>query len=98
MYQTKNGGTECASLLQELRFMLRTLQARTRALGGVAIGLVAAYYAGRVVSSQLYEVSASDPMILGGATALVFGIALLATVIPAYRSSRLDPSRVLRLE
>jgi putative ABC transport system permease protein len=79
-------------------FSLVLRQGRTMALIGVAIGLVAAYYAGRIVSSQLYEVSASDPMILGGATALVFGIALVATVIPAYRSSRLDPSRVLRLE
>ena len=79
-------------------FSLVLRQGRTMALIGVAIGLVAAYYAGRIVSSQLYEVSASDPMILGGATVLVLGIALVATVIPAYRSSRLDPSRVLRLE
>ena len=79
-------------------FSLVLKQGRTMALVGIAIGLVAAYFAGRIVSSQLYEVRASDPMILGGATVLVLGIALVATVIPAYRSSRLDPSRVLRLE
>jgi ABC-type lipoprotein release transport system permease subunit len=51
---------------------------------------------GRVVSSRLYAVSASDPMILGGATLLVVGITLLATMIPALRAARLNPSRVLR--
>ena len=51
---------------------------------------------GRLVSSWLYEVQASDPMILGAATTLVVGIALVATMIPAYRAARLDPARVLR--
>jgi ABC-type lipoprotein release transport system permease subunit len=35
-------------------------------------------------------------LILGGATLIVVGIALLATSIPAYRSARLDPAKVLR--
>ena len=76
-------------------FWLVLRQGRTMAFVGAAIGLVVAYFAGRVVSSRLYEVRASDPIILGAATALVVGIALLATVIPAYRASRLDPARVL---
>ena len=76
-------------------FWLVFKQGRTMAAVGAAIGLVVAYLAGRIVSSRLYEVRASDPMILGAATALVVGIALLATVIPAYRAARLDPARVL---
>jgi putative ABC transport system permease protein len=63
---------------------------------GAGIGLLVAYLAGRVVASRLYEVRASDPAILGGATVLVILIALLATMIPAYRASRIDASRVLR--
>jgi ABC-type antimicrobial peptide transport system permease subunit len=63
---------------------------------GAATGVLVAYLAGRVVASRLYEVRASDPAILGGATALVVAIALLATIVPAYRASRIDASRVLR--
>jgi predicted permease len=76
-------------------FRLMLKQGRTMAVAGAAIGLLVAYLAGRVVSTRLYEVRASDPIILGAATALVVGIALLATVIPAYRAARLDPARVL---
>jgi ABC-type lipoprotein release transport system permease subunit len=53
---------------------------------------------GRFVSRWLDEVQASDPMILGAATTLVVGIALLATMVPAYRAARIDPARVLRLD
>ena len=63
---------------------------------GATIGLVVAYLSGRIVSSRLYEVSAADPMILGAATVLVSGIALVATMVPACRAARLDPARVLR--
>jgi predicted permease len=77
-------------------FWLVLKQGRTLVIVGAAIGLVLAYLAGRLVSARLYEVSASDPYILTGAAVLVVGIALVATMIPAYRASRLDPSRVLR--
>ena len=79
-------------------FWLVLKQGRTLAIIGTAIGLVVAYVAGRIVSSRLYEVRASDPMILGAATALVVAIALLATMIPAWRVSRIPASSVLRPE
>jgi predicted permease len=77
-------------------FRLVLRQGRTMAGIGAAIGLAVAYLAGRVVASRLYEVRASDPAILGAAVVLVGGIALVATVIPAYRAARLDPAHVLR--
>ena len=79
-------------------FWLVVKQARTLALIGTAIGLAVAYGAGRLVSSRIYEVRASDPGILVGATALVLIVAMLATIIPAWRVSRIAPSRVLRSE
>lgn len=79
-------------------FRLTLKQGRTLAIIGATIGLVVAYVSGRLVASWLYEVRASDPVILGAATMLVSGIALLATMIPAYRAARLDPARVLRPE
>ena len=79
-------------------FMLVLKQGRTLAAIGTVIGLAFAYGAGRIVSSRIYEVRASDPAILGVATALVVTVALVATVIPAWRVSRIPPSRVLRQE
>jgi putative ABC transport system permease protein len=77
-------------------FWLVLKQGRTLAAIGTAIGLAVAYVAGQIVSSRLYEVSASDPTILGAATLLVVGIALVATIIPAWRVSHIAPARVLR--
>ena len=51
-----------------------------------------------LIASRLYQVTASDPWILGAATLVVAVIAIGATVIPAFRSSRLDPVNVLRPE
>jgi predicted permease len=79
-------------------FWLIMRRGRTLALIGAGIGLAAAYIGGRVIASRLYQVSASDPWILGAATLVVAAIALGATVIPAFRSSRLDPVNVLRPE
>jgi putative ABC transport system permease protein len=77
-------------------FWLTVKQGRTLALLGGIIGLATAYASGQLVSSWLYEVRASDPVILGVATSLVVGIALVATIVPAYRAGRIDPARVLR--
>ena len=77
-------------------FHLMLHQGRLLAAVGAAIGLVAAYASGRVVSSWLFEVRASDPIILGAATLVVVGMALAATMLPAYRAAHLDPSRTLR--
>lgn len=79
-------------------FWLVLKQGNALTLIGAAIGLLVAYLAGRVIASRLYDVRASDPLILGGATAMVVVIALVATLIPAYRASRIDASRVLRPE
>ena len=79
-------------------FWLVVKQGRTLAAIGTAIGLGAAYGAGRIVSSRIYEVSATDPAILGAATAIVVIVAAVATIIPAWRISRIAPSRVLRAE
>ena len=79
-------------------FWLMMRRGRTLALIGAVIGLASAYIGGRVIASKLYQVSASDPWILGAATVIVALIALGATIIPAFRSSRLDPVNVLRPE
>ena len=79
-------------------FWLVLKRGQLLSLAGAGIGLVAAYFTGRVVASRLYEVRASDPVILAAAAILVAVIAMGATAIPSFRSSRVDPSRVLRPE
>ncbi|HEX4637908.1 MAG TPA: ABC transporter permease [Chthoniobacterales bacterium] len=65
---------------------------------GLAIGIVAAFALGRLISSQLFEVSAHNPALLGGATILLAAIALLACLLPARRATLVDPVQALRAE
>jgi putative ABC transport system permease protein len=66
------------------------------AAGGLAIGIGAALLLGRVMSSLLFGVSASDPLTFVAVAIVLGGVALLASWIPARRASRLDPVRTLR--
>lgn len=70
---------------------------RVSALGVIA-GLAAAYAAGRVIASELYQVRPTDPATLGISVALVVALTALAVLIPALRASRVNPARVLRME
>ena len=65
---------------------------------GLAIGIMAAFALGRLLSSQLFEVSAHNPVLLGGATILLAAIALLACLLPARRATLVDPVQALRTE
>lgn len=79
-------------------FWLVMRQGGLLALAGTVIGVGAAYLSGRIVSSQVYAIRASDPVMLTSAVALVVVITVLATMIPAWRASRLSPSHVLRAD
>jgi putative ABC transport system permease protein len=79
-------------------FWLIVNQGRTLGVGGTLLGLTGAFMTGRVVASQLYEVRASDPLILLSAAAMVVAITVLAVVVPARRASATSPARVLRLD
>jgi ABC-type antimicrobial peptide transport system permease subunit len=79
-------------------FGLVMKQGGTLALAGTVIGLLVSYLSGRVVASQVYAVRASDPLMLAGAIGLVAGITAVATMIPAWRASRLAPSGVLHTD
>src|SRR5436190_1899664 len=65
---------------------------------GLGIGLVAALALGRLIASQLYQVSAHNPALLGGATILLAATALFACLLPARRASMVDPVQALRTE
>jgi predicted permease len=73
-------------------------QASRLILIGLALGFVAALALGRVMASQIYEVSASDPAVFAIALAGLASAALLASWLPARRASRIDPINALREE
>src|SRR5437667_12092139 len=65
---------------------------------GLAIGLASAFALGRLITTQLYQVSAYNPALLGGATILLAATALFACLLPARRASMVDPVQALRTE
>jgi putative ABC transport system permease protein len=68
------------------------------ALLGVAVGTAGALVLGRVLSSLIYQVKPTDPFTFLVVTALLALIALLASIIPAYRATKVDPMVALRYE
>ena len=68
------------------------------ALAGVAIGAGGALALGRVLSGLIYGVKATDPVTFLAVAVLLAAIALLASFIPAYRATKVDPMVALRCE
>ncbi|HMB54553.1 MAG TPA: FtsX-like permease family protein, partial [Thermoanaerobaculia bacterium] len=62
---------------------------------GIALGLVAAFFATRLLSSLLFEVSAYDPLSFVTAVVALVAVSLVACWLPARRASRLDPREAL---
>ena len=63
---------------------------------GVTLGLVLAVPAGRAIRSQLFQVQPADPLVLAVAAAIIVCAAVIASVAPAVRASRVDPVTALR--
>ena len=62
---------------------------------GLGAGLLGAVACGQLLESQLFGVSATDPVTFGAVTALLGGIAMVAALIPALRATRIDPASTL---
>ena len=68
------------------------------AVGGVVIGLVVALLAGRFVADLLFRTSPRNPVVFGVVAAAILVVAVLATFVPAWRASRVDPATALRFD
>ena len=68
------------------------------ALSGMTVGLAAAFAAGRLIESLLYGISPRDPGVLGGTTAVLLCVVLLACWLPARRAALLNPLDALRTD
>jgi ABC-type antimicrobial peptide transport system permease subunit len=65
---------------------------------GAAIGLVLGFAATQPLGNLLIGVNVSNPTTVLGVTLLLVVVAFLATLIPAIRAARLDPTTALRRE
>jgi ABC-type antimicrobial peptide transport system permease subunit len=65
---------------------------------GVVVGIALALGLGRLIESLLYGVTPRDPSAMAGAAAVLLTTAAAASLVPAYRAARVDPSATLREE
>jgi len=67
-------------------------------LVGVVLGLGAALALSRLVSSLIFGVRATDPLTFAAVALLLLLVGIVATIMPAYRATRIEPVRILREE
>jgi putative ABC transport system permease protein len=77
-----------------LRAVMR--RAMLAALCGAALGLAGAAALTNILKSQLYGVTATDPVTFALAPIVLAAAALLAAYVPARRATRIDPMSALR--
>jgi len=65
---------------------------------GVAIGVVLALAAGRLIASLLYGISPRDPAAISVVVVTLLAVAAAAAMVPAWRAARVDPVTALRAE
>jgi putative ABC transport system permease protein len=65
---------------------------------GLTLGLFGALVLTRVMSSQLYGVSATDPATFLALAAVLLSVATLAALLPAHRATRVNPAISLRAD
>jgi putative ABC transport system permease protein len=70
----------------------------TPTLIGIAGGSVAALASARLLEKLVFGVSAADPLTLAAVAGTLAFVALVASVVPAYRAARVDPLNALRDE
>jgi putative ABC transport system permease protein len=79
-----------------LRLVVR--QGLVLAAAGIVLGLAGAFALTRLLSTFLYGVNATDPLTFAGVTGLLAVVAAMASFLPAWRATRVDPVIALRCE
>ena len=75
---------------------LVVVEGMTPALIGICAGTVAALGSARILKRLVFGISASDPLTLAAVAGTLAIVALFASLVPAYRASRVDPLAALR--
>jgi macrolide transport system ATP-binding/permease protein len=85
-----------ASRAQIVHMVIRG--AITQLVLGLALGIPASLFIGRLMTSLLFHISGYDPLILAAASMVLAICSAAAAFIPALRAASLDPVRALRTE
>src|SRR5213595_1384036 len=85
-----------AQTMDVLRLVVK--QGMRPVIFGLAVGLAAALALGRLISAQLYQTSAYNPLLLAMTMSILAIAALLACLLPARRAALVDPIQALRTE
>jgi putative ABC transport system permease protein len=97
--QTREIGIRMALGAQQATILRMTLTTGLRLLAaGIFIGLSASYGLTRLLASQIWGVSTTDPWTFGGVATIVVTVGLAACFLPARRATRVDPMVALRYE
>jgi predicted permease len=67
-------------------------------MAGLLVGVPMVFAASRLVGTMLFDVSPNDPWIVAGAMLVLLAVGALASYLPAWRASRVDPLTALRQE
>jgi ABC-type antimicrobial peptide transport system permease subunit len=65
---------------------------------GVVLGGVVSLWAGKWIATLLFDETPTDPAIYASVAAILVGVSLLATAVPALRAARVDPNDALRAD
>lgn len=92
-------GIRMALGAQRPQILSRVLRDGLRpAVFGLVLGLLASIGLTRLIASELFGTQPLDPAVLALVSAVLLAVAAAACVIPAWRASRIDPVRALRME
>jgi ABC-type antimicrobial peptide transport system permease subunit len=65
---------------------------------GALVGIAAAYASSRLIATMLFGLSPTDPLTYGSVALALVAVGLVASLVPARRASRVEPTIALRAE
>ena len=99
MTRTREIGVRMAVGADRAGIMRLILQDTLKVTGiGLLFGIAGAQILGRLLQSQLFEVSPGDPVTLVLVSVILAGTAIIASLLPAYRAASVNPTEALRQE
>lgn len=97
--RTRELGVRLALGASATNIVSLTMQSALRVLGyGIVAGVLAALVVGRVMSAIMFETSPYDPIVLSGTIVAVALVTIVASLVPAWRATRLSPAVALSTE